>query len=91
MVDRAGGYFDLQFKGYCNLTQGNRLSPTHFNVVVDTFLCGWVTAVVPTNEGMEEHGLLKQDLAAYFYADDGLVASTQPERIQRAFDVLTGH
>ena len=30
------------------------------------------------------------DLAAYLYADDGLVESTQLKRLQRAFDVLTG-
>ena len=29
-------------------------------------------------------------LAAYFYADDGLVASTQPKRLQKVFGVLTG-
>ena len=27
---------------------------------------------------------------AYFYSDDGLVTFTQPERLQRAFGVLTG-
>ena len=30
------------------------------------------------------------DLEAYFYANDSLVASTQPESLNRAFDVLTG-
>ena len=30
------------------------------------------------------------DLVAYLYSDDGLVVSTQPERLQRAFDVLAG-
>ena len=34
-------------------------------------------------------GMLIEDLAKYFYASDGLVASTQPERLQRAFGVLT--
>ena len=29
-------------------------------------------------------------MSAYFYANDGLVASTQPERLQREFDLLTG-
>ena len=31
-----------------------------------------------------------QDLVDCFCANNGLVASTQPERLQRAFDVLTG-
>ena len=30
------------------------------------------------------------DLAVYFYADDGLVTSTQLESLKRAFGVLTG-
>ena len=30
-----------------------------------------------------------RDLVVYFYADDGIVALTQLERLQRAFDVLT--
>ena len=34
-------------------------------------------------------GLTILYLAAYFYSDDGLVESTQPERLQRAFDILT--
>ena len=29
------------------------------------------------------------DLEAYFYANYGLVASTQPERLHRTFDVVT--
>ena len=28
-------------------------------------------------------------MVAYFYADDGLVASPQPERLRRSFDILT--
>ena len=31
---------------------------------------------------------LIQDLLAYFYADNGIVASTQSERLQRVFNVL---
>ena len=29
-----------------------------------------------------------RDLLAYFYANDGMFASTQPKRLQRAFGVL---
>ena len=31
-----------------------------------------------------------QDLVDSFYADVGIIALTQPERLHRAFDVLTG-
>ena len=39
---------------------------------------------------MEGLGLQIRDLVWYLYADDGLVTLTQPERLQREFDVLTG-
>ena len=38
--------------------------------------------------GMEENGMLVQDLAAYFYADGGLVMLPQPYMLQRSFEVL---
>ena len=59
-----------------------------FNVVVDAVICYWVTVVAPIKDGMEGLVLLIQDLAAYFYVDKGIVASTQIGRIQRDFDVL---
>ena len=40
--------------------------------------------------GMEENGMLVQDLAAYFYADGGLVMLPQPYMLQRSFEVLAG-
>ena len=40
-------------------------------------------------EGTERLGILIWDLAAYFYADNGLIASTQTERLQREFSILT--
>ena len=43
-----------------------------------------------TDEGMEGLDLSIWGLETYFYADDGIVISTQPERLQRSFDALTG-
>ena len=48
-----------------------------------------MTVVSPTEEDTEVLGLSIHDLEPYFYANNGLVASTQPERLQRVFDVLT--
>ena len=46
--------------------------------------------MVATTETVSEGlGDLVQDLVVYFYSDNGLIMSTQPERFQRAFDALT--
>ena len=90
MVEKAGRYFGRPFKGYLGVTQGYHLSPTIFDVVVDAVIHHWVTVVMPTESGKGGLGLTIIDLVEYFYADDGLGASTQPDRLQRAFDVLTG-
>ena len=90
MVAKSGGYFGRPFKGCRWVTQGNPLSPTIFNLVVDAVIHHWVTVVTPTEAGTGGLGLTIIDLVAYLYSDDGLVVSTQPERLQRAFDVLAG-
>ena len=50
-MDTLGG----GFKGQRGLTQGGPLSPKIFNVVLDAFLCKWVSMVTVT-EGVEELG-----------------------------------
>ena len=42
MVARAGGYYRTLFRGEKGVTQGNPLSPTIFNVVVDAVVRHWV-------------------------------------------------
>ena len=39
MVERAGGYYREAFKGAWEVTQGEPLSHTIFNVVVDAVVC----------------------------------------------------
>ena len=90
MVAKVGGYFRHLFKGYQGVTQGDSLSPTIFNVVVDTFICRWATVVTPTEAGTGVLGLMIIYMLAYFYSNDSLVASTQQERVHRLFDVLSG-
>ena len=70
-------------------SQGRRILWTS-NIVVDAVICHWVMVVMQTEAGTGGLGLTIIDLAAYFYADNGLVVLTQPERLHRAFDTLTG-
>ena len=46
-------------------------------MVVDAVIRHWVTVVTSTEVGTGGLGLTIVDLAAYFYANDGLVVSTQ--------------
>ena len=46
MVVRASGYYGTAFKGGRGVTQGNPLSPTIFNVVMDVIVRHWVTGVI---------------------------------------------
>ena len=50
MLARAGGYFGTGFKGKSGVTQGNPLSPTIFNLVVDAVVCHWVKLAVEEAE-----------------------------------------
>ena len=46
MVARAGGYYGNASKGERGMTQGDLLSTTIFNVVVDALVRHWVTGVI---------------------------------------------
>ena len=70
------------------MTQGDPLSPTIFNVVVDAVVCHWVTLAVEEAEKMGERGREGRHQAAHFYADDGMVASSDPRWLQWAFNTL---
>ena len=90
MVAKSSRYFGRPFKGYWGVTQGDPVFPTIFNVVVNAVIWHWVMVATPIGSGTGGLGLTIIDLAAYFYANDGIMASTQTERLHRAFDVLTG-
>ena len=59
MVARAGGYYGTSFGGERGVTQGDPLSPTIFNMVVDAVVRHWVHGVM---EEAEARG--KQDWRA---------------------------
>ena len=90
MVARAGGYYRTGFKGAIGVTQGDPLSPTIFNVVVDAVVRHWVTLAVEEAEMRGEQGREGRHQAALFYANNSMVASFNSRCLQWAFNTLDG-
>ena len=88
MVARLGGYYGKAFKGARGVTQGDPLSPTIFNVVVDAVVSHWVTMALEEAEKRGEKGNEGSHQADLFYAGDGMVAFSNPRLLQWAFDIL---
>ena len=90
MVARAGGYYRTVFQGVRGVMQVNPLSPTIFNVVVDTVVRNWVTVVI---SGVEERGKRGQEVRqqdALFYTEYDVVVLSDPHWIQVSFNTLVG-
>ena len=90
MVERAGSYYGKGFKGGRRVKQGNPLSPTIFNVVVDAVVRHWLTIAVKEAEKRGERGMESRHLAALFYSDNGMLASSDPQWLQWDFTQLVG-
>ena len=56
MLARAGGYYGEAFKGARGDTQGDPLSPTIFNVVVDAVVSHWIDGLVAETAEKGETG-----------------------------------
>ena len=90
MVARAGGYYGTGFKGERGVPQGDPLSPIIFNVLVDAVVRHWGHTGGEGGRdagGAGERGRHQSDL---FYADDGMVVSSDPRWLQWAFSTLVG-
>ena len=58
--------------------QGDPLSPTIFNVVVDAVVRHWLHRVMEEVEARGETGREGQHQAALFYSNNGMVVSLEP-------------
>ena len=90
VVARAGSYYGKGFKGGRGVTQGDPLSPTILNVVVDAVVRHWLTIAVKEAEKRGERGREGRHQAALFYADDGMLASFDPQWLPRHMMPWTG-
>ena len=62
------------FKVHRGVTHGDPLYPTIFSVDVDAAIRHFLMVVAATEAGAEGLSVAIQDLVAYFYSDNGLVA-----------------
>ena len=88
MVSRAGYYYGISFKRHQGVTQGDPLSPTIFNMVVDVLIHHWVTLVAGEEAGPDGFVWVVQWLVAFFYTDDIFLSLTSPYCLQAALDIL---
>ena len=72
------------------MTQGDPLSPTILYVVVDAVVRHWVHRVLEKAESQGEIGHEVRHQATLFYADDGMVALSNPAWLQVEFTALVG-
>ena len=87
MAATAGGYYRKAFKGARGVTQGDPLSPTIFNVVVDAVVRHWLEGLQNATEDKGATGR-KGHFSAVFYGDNRLVGASDPDRLQGAFSAL---
>ena len=88
MVARADGYYGKAFKGDRGVTQGDPLSPTIFNVVMDAVFRHWIEGLVTETEEKGETGREGRHQSAVFNADDRMVVLSDPAWLQGAFSAL---
>ena len=82
MVERAGGYYGAGFKEYQGVTQEDPLSPTIFNVVVDEVVRHWLAVMAEDAEERGDRGQEGWHQNYLSYADNGTVASLEPQWLQ---------
>jgi hypothetical protein len=72
------------------VSQGDPVSPTIFNIVVDAVVRYWLSQVCGADAALAGLGYEVKNQCVLFYADDGLLVGRKKEWVQDAFDVLIG-
>ena len=88
MVDFTGGYYGVLLQDFRGVTLGYQLLPTISNNVVDIVVRNWVSLVEGCVTEPDGKGRELLHSATFFYTQDGLVASTDPEWLQGVFNTL---
>ena len=80
MVPRQSGYFGRKFRASRGVRQGDISSPVIFNIMVDAVLRYHSQKLCRIGE---------QQVEPIFYADDGLLAGTDSNLLQKSLNIIT--
>jgi retron-type reverse transcriptase len=75
VVAKQGGHFGMAFPATRGVMQGDIVSPTIFNIVVDAIVRHWLNLVLDDGSEVNGFGRTVREQLVLFYADDGLLAA----------------
>jgi hypothetical protein len=85
LVPKQSGFFGEPFAAERGVTQGDVISPTIFNIIVDAVLRMWYAKMNPVINGEA----VVPEISAIFYADDGKIAGEDHARVQEGLTRIT--
>ena len=88
LVCRSGGFFGEPFRAWRGVTQGGLFSPRIFNTMVDAIVREWLRRTIGNGAMTVVIGEEIRSFLAAFYADDGLIQSRDPARLQTSLNTL---
>ena len=88
-MPQQGGFYGPEFTAKRGVTQGGLVSPTKFNIAADSVVREWLTISVDDNgtAAAEGLGMSVADKLVLFYADDGLISSTEAPWLQESLNI----
>jgi hypothetical protein len=88
VVAKQGRHFGVAFPATRGVTQGDIVSPTIFNIVVDAIVRHWLIFVLDDGSGVNGFGRTVREELMLFYANDGLLAAHNHLWLQMALSRL---
>ena len=84
LVPKQSGFFGEPFAAERGVTQGDIISPTIFNIIVDAVLRIWYAKM-----NLVVNDAVLPETSAIFYADDGKIAGENHARVQEGLSLIT--